>query len=120
MKENNKKVGDTVLTKQKCKDKFTSSFNKTLYVVVYHKETQIIAENNQKHRVKRNVSHFKKFENTVYRSYKTKNELDGDLVGNSSDEVRNDNERKHESEETFSRWQKSMNTACTLWTFRSI
>ena len=44
-KESSIKVGDTVLVKQKRQNKFTSRFNKTPYVVIYRRGTQVIAEN---------------------------------------------------------------------------
>ena len=96
-KESSIKVGDTVLVKQKRQNKLTSRFNKTPYVVIQRKGTQVIAENNQKHRVKRNVSHFKKFENTVDRSEETESELEDELVGNDS-ELENEHEHEHEHE----------------------
>ena len=108
-KESNIKVGDTVLVKQKRQNKLTSRFNKTPYVVIQRKGTQVIAENNQKHRVKRNVSHFKKFENTVDRSEETESELEDELVGNDS-ELENEHEHEHENErepvEVGNRWPR--------------
>ena len=109
MKESSIKVGDTVLVKQKRRNKLTSRFNKTPYVVIQCKGTQVIAENDQKHRVKRNVSHFKKFENTVDRSEETESELEDELVGNDND-LENEHKHKHENErepvEVGNRWPR--------------
>ena len=108
-KESTIKVGDTVLVKQKRQNKLTSRFNKTPYVVVYRKGTQVVAENNQKHRVRRNVSHFKKFENTVDRSEETESELEDELVGNNNElekEHEREREQEPEPEQRGNRWPK--------------
>ena len=97
--ESSIKVGDTVLVKQKRQNKFTSRFNKTPYVVIYRKRTQVIAENNQKHRVKRNVSHFKKFENRNEGLEQAESELEDEIVGNDNElEYEDDNENGHTKE----------------------
>ena len=106
VKESNIEVGDTVLVKQKRKDKFSSRFNKTPYVVLYRKGTQITAENKHKHRIKRNVSHFKKFENTAECPDETESELDKDPAGNYNDERESESEQAEQSEQTVNRWPK--------------
>ena len=53
------KVGDVVILKQRKQDKFTTKFESTPYTVIDCKGTRIVAEN-QKHRVTRNASFFKK------------------------------------------------------------
>ena len=68
------------------------------------------------------MSYFKKLENTVDRSDETESELDMDIVRNSSNEVGNDNEREHESEqikETVSRWPKRKPPVCYGHSFPS-
>ena len=80
VKESSIKVGDTVLGRQKCKDKSSTHFITTPYVVVNRKGSQVIADVIQKHRVKRNVSHFKKFKNAVDRSEETYSELEDEIV----------------------------------------
>ena len=106
VKDSDIEVGDTVLVKQKRKDKFSSRFSKTPYVVIYRRGTQIIAENDQKHRVKRNVSHFKKFEKTEERPDEIESELDEDFIGNYNNELERESEQEEQSEQTVNRWPK--------------
>ena len=110
-KESSIKVGDTVLVKQKRQNKFTSRFNKTPYVVIYRKGTQVIAENNQKHRVKRNVSHFKKFDKRNEGLEQEESELEDEVVENDNEleyEENNENGHTNESdpERRVNRWPK--------------
>eukprot|EP00794_Sanderia_malayensis_P005113 gene5112-biopygen4171 len=58
-KESSITIGDSVLVKQMKKNKLTSRFNKTPYIVIERKGTQVTAEN-ATHQITRNVSHFKK------------------------------------------------------------
>ena len=56
-KESSIKVGDTVLVQQEKKQKLMPKFNTTPYKVIARKGTT--AENKERHRITRNVSHFK-------------------------------------------------------------
>ena len=58
-KESTIQIGDTVLVKQYKQNKLTTRFNKTPYIVIDRKGTKVTAENS-KHRITRNVSHFKR------------------------------------------------------------
>ena len=58
-KESTIQIGDTVLVKQYKENKLTTRFNKTPYIVIDRKGTKVTAEN-LKHRITRNVSHFKR------------------------------------------------------------
>ena len=58
-------MGDTVLVKQGRKDTFTSRFDKPPCVVIYRKGSIVIAKSNQKRRMRRNISYFKKFESAI-------------------------------------------------------
>jgi len=53
-------VGDSVFVQQQQNNKLATCFNKAPYMVVSKKGTQFVAENNNGHRITRNVSHFKK------------------------------------------------------------
>eukprot|EP00794_Sanderia_malayensis_P019334 gene19334-biopygen16221 len=64
-KERDINVGDTVLVQQEKKHKLMTRFSKTPYHVVERKGTRVIAENNENHRITRNVSHFKKIPDVV-------------------------------------------------------
>ena len=75
-KESDIKVGDTVLVKQIRKNKLYSRFNKTPYIVIERKGTTITAENANKHRITRNVSHFKKYINRKDHTYETESDLE--------------------------------------------
>ena len=95
--------------------KFTSRFNKIPYIVIYRKGTQLVAENKQKHRVKRNVSHFKKCENTEECSDEAESELYEDNNGNYNNEPEHESEQAEQSEQEeqaeqsekmFNRWPK--------------
>ncbi len=77
-KESSITVGDTVLVKKQRRNKLTSRFNKTPYLVVERKGTQITAENSQKHRVTRNISHFKRFNNFSVRTDESEMDSDSD------------------------------------------
>ena len=74
-KESDIKVGDTVLVKQIRKNKLYSRFNKTPYIVIERKGTTITAENANKRRITRNVSHFKKYINRKDHSFDTESDL---------------------------------------------
>ena len=58
-KESTIQVGDTVLVRQYKQNKLTTTFNKVPYIVVSRKGTKVTAENS-KHKITRNVSHFKR------------------------------------------------------------
>eukprot|EP00795_Rhopilema_esculentum_P002482 gene2482-18144_t len=96
-KESSIAVGDTVLVKQQRRNKITSRFNKTPYLVVERKGTQVTAENSQKHRVTRNVSHFKRFNNSVIRTEESETDSD---VGNEVAEQRTSQEHRNKQTET--------------------
>ena len=107
-KESSIKVGDTVFVKQKRQNKFTSRFNKTPYVVIYRKGTQVIAENNQKHRVKRNVS-LRNVRNEGLEQGES--EMENEIVENDNEleyEENNENGHTNESnpEQRVNRWPK--------------
>ena len=59
-----------------------------------------------KHRVKRNVSHVKKFENTEERPDETESELDEDFIGNYNKELERESEQEETAEQTVNRWSK--------------
>lgn len=61
------RVGDVVILKQKKKNKFTTRFESIPYTVIERKGTKIVAEN-QRHRVVRNASFFKRIKDTVTES----------------------------------------------------
>ena len=65
-KESTIEIGDTVLVKQTKQNKLTTRFNKTPYTVINRKGTKVTAENS-KHRITRNVSHFKRVNASVNR-----------------------------------------------------
>ncbi|XP_065058440.1 uncharacterized protein K02A2.6-like [Rhopilema esculentum] len=96
-KESSIAVGDAVLVKQQRRNKITSRFNKTPYLVVERKGTQVTAENSQKHRVTRNVSHFKRFNNSVIRAEESETDSD---VGNEVAEQRTSQEHRNKQTET--------------------
>ena len=54
------KIGDCVLVKQEKQNKLTPRFNKTPFVVVERKRSCVTAEDSNKRRITRNVSHFKR------------------------------------------------------------
>eukprot|EP00794_Sanderia_malayensis_P000683 gene683-biopygen1108 len=64
-KESHIKEGDTVLVRQEKKRKLMPKFNEKPYVVIERKGVTIIAENEDKHRITRNISHFKKIPKQV-------------------------------------------------------
>eukprot|EP00794_Sanderia_malayensis_P006384 gene6384-biopygen5283 len=64
-KESHIKEGDTVLVRQEKKRKLMPKFNEKPYVVIERKGVTIIAENGDKHRITRNISHFKKIPKQV-------------------------------------------------------
>ena len=98
-KESSITVGDTVLVKQQRRNKLTSRFNKTPYLVVERKGTQITAENSQKHRVTRNISHFKRFNNSTVRT--DKSEMDSDSDNGVQVEQRVQERMESENENTY-------------------
>ena len=55
-------VGDTVLTRQEKQSKLTTKFNQTPYTVINRKGSEVTARSRNNHMVRRNVSHFKKFQ----------------------------------------------------------
>ena len=55
------KVGDCVLIKQDKQNKLTPRFNEKPLIVVHRNKSRITAENSDKRKVTRNVSHFKRF-----------------------------------------------------------
>eukprot|EP00794_Sanderia_malayensis_P012395 gene12395-biopygen9880 len=64
-KESHIKEGDTVLVRQEKKHKLMPKFNEKPYVVIERKGVTIITENEVKHRITRNISHFKKIPKQV-------------------------------------------------------
>ena len=87
-KESNIKIGDTVLVKQYKKNKLTSRFNKMPYIVVCRKGTKVTAEN-AKHRITRNVSHFKRVNTYVNRQHHC-SESDSEHDSNNGDSQERD------------------------------
>ena len=59
-KESKIKVGNTVLVRQEKKHKLMPRLKKSPYKVAERNGTTVIAENKDKHRITRNVSHFKR------------------------------------------------------------
>ena len=57
-------IGDTVLIRQKKRNKFTTRFDPSPYQVVEIKGTMVTAVRNEKY-ITRNVSHFKKIQPSV-------------------------------------------------------
>ena len=98
-KESPIKIGDTVLVKQKRNNKLSSRFNKTPYMVVDRRGTQVIAENNQKHRVTRNISHFKRIHDAVVHSEESESESEDEILrGDCNREQGNNRDFRHENE----------------------
>lgn len=62
------KIGDTLLVRQIKQNKLTTRFNKMPCVVINRKCTKVTAENS-KHRITRNVSHFKRINAYVNRQH---------------------------------------------------
>ncbi len=60
VKRSDIKTGDCVLVKQEKQNKLTSRFNKTPFVVVHRNRSRVTAEDSNKRRITRNVSHFKR------------------------------------------------------------
>ena len=58
-------VADHVLVRQRKKNKLSTCFNKTPYVVTHRHGSQITARNKDDHCIRRNVSHFKKIPNIL-------------------------------------------------------
>ena len=59
VKKSDLKVGDNVLVRQERKNKLTSHFNPTPYVVTKREQSRVTARNARGHVITRNVSHFK-------------------------------------------------------------
>ena len=59
VKKSEVKVGDNVLVRQERKNKLTSHFNPTPYVVTKREKSRVTARNADGHVITRNVSHFK-------------------------------------------------------------
>ena len=59
VKKSDLKVGDNVLVRQERKNKLTSPFNPTPYVVTKREQSRVTARNARGHVITRNVSHFK-------------------------------------------------------------
>ena len=60
-------MGDTVILKQRKKNKFTTKFEPTPYTVLERRGVSIVAEN-QGHKVTRNASFFKKISDVAKES----------------------------------------------------
>ena len=56
------KVGDCALVKQEKQNKLTPRFNQTQFVVVQRNRSRVTAEDSNKRRITRNVSHFKRLQ----------------------------------------------------------
>eukprot|EP00795_Rhopilema_esculentum_P005362 gene5362-540_t len=73
-KESSIKVGDTVLVQQEKKQKLMPKFNTTPYKVIARKGTTVVAENKERHRITRNVSHFKQIPDINEMDYSSEEE----------------------------------------------
>ena len=73
-KESSIKVGDTVLVQQEKKQKLMPKFNTTPYKVIARKGTTVVAENKERHRITRNVSHFKQIPDVNEMDYSSEEE----------------------------------------------
>ena len=60
-KESTITVGDRVLVKQIRRNKLTSRFSHTPYIVISRKGSRVTAKNKHGHYITRNISHFKRF-----------------------------------------------------------
>ena len=73
------KVGDTVLVQQEKKHKLIPKFKATPYQVVARKSTTVVAENKEKHRITRNVSHFTRISDVNEMDYRSEGECNKEL-----------------------------------------
>eukprot|EP00795_Rhopilema_esculentum_P017825 gene17825-9513_t len=73
-KESSIKVGDTVLVQQEKKQKLMPKFNTTPYKVIARKGSTVVAENKERHRITRNVSHFKQIPDVNEMDYSSEEE----------------------------------------------
>ena len=91
------KVGDYVLIKQDKQNKLTPRFNEKPLIVVHRNKSRITVEDNDKRKITRNVSHFKRIltpsnlENEANSEPETKQHKDGDDDYDNNDAKRTDN-----------------------------
>ena len=90
------KVGDYVLIKQEKQNKLTPRFNEKPLIVVHRNKSRITIEDNDKRKITRNVSHFKRIlipsnlENEVGSEPETKQHKDSDDDYDNNDAKRTD------------------------------
>ena len=91
------KVGDYVLIKQDKQNKLTPRFNEKPLIVVHRNKSRITVEDNDKRKITRNVSHFKRIltpsnlENEANSEPEKKQHKDGDDDYDNNDAKRTDN-----------------------------
>ncbi len=88
--------------KQQQRNKIMSRFNKIPYTEIGVRGTQIIAENQEKHKITRNVLHFKKYNSYVDISEDIDSECE-DVGVRNSNEVQNEQESQSNGSSRLSR-----------------
>ena len=83
-RESNINIGDTVLVRQKKKNKFTTKFDPSPYKVVEIKGTVLTGVRNEKY-ITRNISHFKKIEPTMKTPECDSDDSDDDQLNDEAD-----------------------------------